>query len=55
MYERKKVRQSMQSAVYHLRSRHPNCPRTEQVLATEVMSIGSDSGEAAKAASESVS
>ena len=37
MYGRKKIRQFMQPAVYHLRSRHPNCPRTEHVLATEVL------------------
>ena len=40
---------------YHLRSRHPNSPGTEHVPATEVLGIGSDSGEAAKTASESVS
>ena len=55
MYGRKKIRQFMHSAVYHLRSRHPNCPRTEHVPATEVLGIGSDSGEAAKTESESVS
>ena len=49
MYGRKKKRQ------YHLRSRHPNCPRTEHVPATEVLGIGSDSGEAAKTASARVS
>ena len=37
MYGRKKIRQSMNSAVYHLRSRHPNCPRTEHVPATVVL------------------
>ena len=37
MYGRKKIRQFMHSAVYHLRSRHPNCPRTEHVPATEVL------------------
>ena len=52
MYERKKIRQFMHSAVYHLRCRHPNCPRTEHVQATEVLGIGSDSEEAAKTASE---
>ena len=54
MYGRKKIRQFMHSAVYHLRSRHPNSPRTEHVPATDVLGIGSDSGEAAKTASESV-
>ena len=29
MYGRKKIRQFIHSPVYHLRSRHPNCPRTE--------------------------
>ena len=37
MYARKKIRQFMQPAVYHLRSRHPNCPRTVHVSATVVM------------------
>ena len=55
MYGRKKIQQFIHSVVYHLRSRHPNCPRTVHVPATEVLGIGSDSGEAAKTASESVS
>ena len=55
MYGRKKIRQFMHSAVYHLRSRHPNCLRKEHVPATAVLGIGSDSGEAAKTASGSVS
>ena len=37
IYGRKKIRQFMHSAVYHLRSRHPNCPRTEHVAATVVL------------------
>ena len=37
MYARKKIRQFMQPAVYHLRSRHPNCPRTVHVSATVVL------------------
>ena len=55
MYMRKKMRQFMHSALYHLRSRHPNCPRTEHVPATEVLGIRSGNGEAAKTASENVS
>ena len=48
MYGRKKIRQLMHSSVYHLRSRHPNCPNTENVPATEVLGMGSDRWEAAK-------
>ena len=55
MYGRKKIRQFMHSAAYHFRSRYPNGSRTEHVPATEVLGIRSDSGEAAKRASESVS
>ena len=40
MYGRKNIRQFMHSAVYNLRSRHPNRPKTEHVPATEVLGIG---------------
>ena len=36
MYGRKKIRQFVQTAVYQLRSRHPNCHRTVHVPATLV-------------------
>ena len=37
MYGRKKIRQFTQPAVYHLRNRHPNCPRALHVPATLVL------------------
>ena len=54
MYGRKKIRQFMysDSAVYYLRSRHPNCPRTEHVPATEVLVIGRTVGRLRKQQAE---